>query len=144
MPALILDDGTVMFDSRVILDYIDAIAGGGGLIPAEGAARRRALTLAALADGIIDAAPLMTYEARFRPEGDPPAIEPLTVGGIGLACAFGYLDWRKALDWRARYPALVGWHGRFAAAVPAFEATEAPKAECKGFCNLRGAPRAAF
>jgi len=149
MPALILDDGTVLFDSRVILEYIDARAGGGRLIPANGPARYRALTLAALADGIIDAALLITYEARFRPEGersavfvahqrdkivraldrleaDPPAIEPLTVGAIGLASAFGYLDWRKALDWRANYPALVAWHARFAAATPAFAATEAP------------------
>ncbi len=152
MPTLILDDGTAMFDSRVILDYIDALAGGGRLIPAKGEARHRALTLAALADGIIDAALLITYEARFRPEdarsetflahqrdkivralvrleADPPAIEPLTVGAIGLACAFGYLDWRQALDWRADYPALLDWHRRFAAAVPAFAATEAPKGQ---------------
>ncbi|MEE8333616.1 MAG: glutathione S-transferase N-terminal domain-containing protein [Alphaproteobacteria bacterium] len=150
MPTLILDDGTVMFDSRVILDYIDGMAGGGRLIPAKGDARHQTLTLAALADGIIDAALLITYEARFRTEdmrsetflthqrdkiiralvkleANPPAIEPVTVGTMGLACAFGYLDWRKALDWRADYPALVDWHNRFAAAVPAFAATEAPK-----------------
>lgn len=152
MPALILEDGTVLYDSRVILDYIDALAGGGRLIPASGAARYRVLTLAALADGIIDAALLITYEARFRPESErsavfvghqrdkivraldrleanPPEIEPVTAGTIGLAAAFGYLDWRKALDWRTDYPALVGWHKSFAAAVPAFAATEAPKAD---------------
>ncbi len=146
IPALILDDGTVVFDSRVILEWLDLEAGGGRIIPAEPKARIAALTLQALADGLLDAALLCVYEVRMRPEAErspgwvarqrdkiarvlaalekaPPAIEPITVGTITLACALGYLDLRFEGAWRADHPALVAWLDGFAARVPAFEKT---------------------
>ena len=67
IPVLILADGTKLYDSRVIVEYLDAQAGGYRLIPVEPAARWRVLTAAALADGINDAALLQVYEKRFRP-----------------------------------------------------------------------------
>ncbi len=68
IPVLVLDDGTTIYDSPVILDYLDHLAGGGVLIPTETAARFAALKLQALADGLMDAALLQVYEVRFRPE----------------------------------------------------------------------------
>jgi len=51
IPALVLEDGTVLFDSRVILDYLDHRAGGGRIVPSDAGARFAALRLQALADG---------------------------------------------------------------------------------------------
>jgi glutathione S-transferase len=146
IPALILDAGRVLYDRRVIIEYLDTIAGGGILIPTEMAARFQALTGAALADGILDAGILIVYEGRFRPDIEPhgpwmdyqrgkierglaalsaapPSIEPVTVGVIGAACALGYLDFRKQVDWRPGHTGLVSWLDAFAAAVPAFDET---------------------
>ena len=67
IPALILGDGTVIYDSRVICEYLDNLAGGSKLFPA-GEARWQALTLQSLSDGILDAGILRVYENRFRPE----------------------------------------------------------------------------
>ena len=145
IPTLVLDDGTTLYDSRVIVEYLDHLAGGGQVIPAETASRFRSLTLQALADGIMDAALLQVYEGRWRPsdrheprwvnhqaekiaraltalEATPPLV--LTdVGAIALACALGYLDLRFAGEWRAGHPNLLAWLDRFSIAVPAFEAT---------------------
>ena len=146
IPALILDDSRVLYDSRVIVEYLDTITGGARLFPAETDARFRALTIAALADGILDAGILIVYEGRYRPDTEPygpwidhqrgkierglaalevapPSSEPITVGAIGVACALGYLDFRKQVDWRSRNPELIGWLDAFAAAVPAFNET---------------------
>ncbi len=143
VPALMRDDGDALFDSRVILEYLDHLAGGGKIIPTESSARFAALRDAALADGILEAALLVTYEGRYRPDQEPyapwidfqrgkiqrglaamadapPAIDPLTVGGIGLACALEYMDFRKQYDWRPEFPALVAWLDDFNAAQPAF------------------------
>ena len=60
IPALILADGTALYDSRVIVEYLDLMAGGGKLIP-NGAERIQTLTLQALADGIMDAGILQMY-----------------------------------------------------------------------------------
>lgn len=149
IPALILEDGSVLFDSPVILEYLDTLAGGGKIIPREGAARWDALRLHALADGIMDAALLLVYEKRYRPEehwvakwtdlqtgkltraldvleAAPPALTAIpNIGHIGLACALGYLDLRFEGKWRANYPKLVAWLDGFAAKVPAFEKTKA-------------------
>ncbi len=144
IPTLILEDGTSIYDSRVIVEYLDHI-GSGGVIPREPGARFRALTLQALADGIMDAALLQVYEGRWRPsdrhesrwldhqagkvarglaalEAATPPSTP-DVGSIALACALGYLDLRFAGAWRADHPALVDWLDRFAAEAPSFEAT---------------------
>jgi len=147
IPTLILDDGTALFDSRVILEYLDHLAGGGRIIPAESGERFAALRLQALADGILDASVLIVYEGRYRPaehrveswvelqagkvaramaelEAAPPALRtPPHVGHIALACALGYRDFRFKGEWRATHPKLVAWLDEFAAQVPAFEAT---------------------
>jgi glutathione S-transferase len=147
IPTLILENGKTIHDSRVIMEYLDALAGGGKIIPKEMDARFEALTTASLADGILDAAILIIYEVRYRPgetphEGwltmqrgkivralddlaaHPPALSPVTVGAIGVACALGYLDFRKQVDWRASHPKLIAWLDAFRAAVPAYDKTK--------------------
>ena len=145
IPTLILDDGTTLFDSAVILAYLDAVAGGDRLIPTGIAPRFAALRLESLADGLADAALLQVYEGRWRPadrqdaawvghqagkvertlaalEAAPPE-GPVTVGSIALACALGYLDLRFAGRWREGHPVLSAWLDGFSAEVPSFEAT---------------------
>ena len=144
IPALELEDGEVLFDSRVIVEYLDWL-GGGGIIPVEPKARFQALRSQALADGIMDAAILQVYEARMREEPmrserwldhqagkvarglaafelDPPAAGP-RIGAIALACALGYLDIRFAGEWRRSHASLAEWLETFRAEVPAFDAT---------------------
>lgn len=145
IPTLVLEDGTTLFDSRVIVDYLDHLSGG-RLIPG-GEARFAQLRLQALADGICDAALLKVYEGRFRPEegrnanwvahqdgkvarglealeAAPPVFADRPhIGEIALACALGYLDLRFEGKWRADHPKLVAWLDDFAARVPAFETT---------------------
>jgi glutathione S-transferase len=147
IPVLILEDGSALYDSRVILEYLDHRAGGGKIIPRDPAARFSALRLQALCDGIMDASILLVYESRWRPpekheqkwidyqagkvqraisalEAEPPPFGPLpNVGHIALACALGYRDLRFHGDWRKDHPKLLAWHDRFAAQVPAFAAT---------------------
>lgn len=145
IPALVLEDGSTLFDSRVIAEYLDHLASG-GLIPS-GEARFLQLRLQALADGICDAALLQVYESRFRTpemrnaawvenqagkvtralatlEAAPPAWSGKPrIGEIALACALGYLDLRFDGTWRAAHPRLVAWLDDFAAKVPSFETT---------------------
>jgi len=147
IPALIVEDGTVLYDSPVILEYLDHRAGGGKIVPQEPNARFAALTLQALCDGILDACILLVYEGRWRPvekhepkwidhqtgkverafavlEANPPALTAVPdVGQITLACALGYQDLRFGGKWRASYPRLLKWHDEFEARVPAFAAT---------------------
>lgn len=148
IPTLVLDDGSTLFDSRVIVEYLDHLAGGGRVLPREPAARFAALRLQALCDGILDAALLIVYEGRYREpemrlqtwldrqqdkidralavlEAAPPALTDVPdVGQITLACALGYLDLRLASAWRKGHPKLVAWLDRFAARVPAFARTK--------------------
>lgn len=145
IPTLVLEDGTTLFDSRVIVEYLDHLAGG-GIFPA-GKERFAQLRLQALADGLCDAALLQVYETRFRPEegrnaawvanqagkveralaaleAAPPGFDDKPqIGEIALACALGYLDLRFAGTWRVDHPRLVAWLDAFAAKVPSFEAT---------------------
>src|SRR5262245_59210115 len=147
IPVLITEDGTALFDSRVIVEYLDHRAGGGKIIPAQPAQRFAALTLQALCDGLMDASLLQVYEGRWRSterhepkwmehqagkvaralarlEGAPPALSGQPqIGDIALACALGYRDLRFAGDWRADPPGLVAWLEAFAAQVPAYAAT---------------------
>jgi glutathione S-transferase len=146
IPCLVLADGSSLYDSRVILEFLDLLAGGGRIIP-PGFARFDALTRQALADGLMDAALLQVYEARYRPEEHRLAswtdmqagkVEralaffeehgrelgaEIDVGDIALACALGYLDLRFAGTWRASKPRLAAWLDVFSADVPSFEAT---------------------
>jgi len=148
IPVLILDDGTAIYDSPVILEYLDHLAGGGRIIPSTPRARIAALVQQALGDGILDAAILRVYEGRWRPpehhvakwvehqtgkmtralaalEAEPPGLDsPPHVGQITAACVLGYLDLRFEGAWRRDHPRLVAWLDRFAAAVPAFAATQ--------------------
>jgi glutathione S-transferase len=147
IPVLILDDGSTLFDSPVVLEYLDVLAGGGKIVPKDTTARFNALRLQALADGILDAGILIVYEGRYRPpemavkgwldrqsgkiaralaalEQAPPSFDsPPNVGQITLACALGYLDFRFKGEWRKSHPRLVAWLDNFAARVPAFAAT---------------------
>lgn len=152
IPVLETDEGVSVYDSAVIVGYLDDLAGGGRVIPREPAERVAALTLEALADGLADAGLLQVYESRMRAENERSAswvahqqgkvsralahleAEPprqdfkgraATVGEIALACALGYLDLRFAGAWRADHPKLVGWLVAFDAAIPAFAATAA-------------------
>jgi glutathione S-transferase len=148
IPALVRDDGPTLFDSRVILEYLDHLAGGGRIIPLEPKARFSALRLQALADGIMDASILMVYEGRWRDaakhepkwvehqagkvarslaalEASPPRRDATPdVGQIALACALGYQDFRFHGTWRKDHPRLVQYVDEFAAAVPAYAATK--------------------
>ncbi len=148
IPTLVLEDGTTLFDSRVIVEYLDHLAGGGRVLPKEPTARFAALRLQALSDGILDAALLIVYEGRYREppmrlqswldrqhdkigralavlEASPPdQTDVPDIGQITLACALGYLDLRLAGAWRKDYPRLVAWLDRFAARVPAFARTK--------------------
>ncbi len=147
IPTLILEDGSALYDSRVIAEYLDHLAGGGRMIPADPSARFAALRLQALGDGVNDAALLIRYETFSRPkalrygeaiahqqgkidraldslEAAPPT-GAVDIGHIAVACALGYLDLRFAGEWRAQHPRLVAWLEKFARAIPAFEATKA-------------------
>lgn len=137
VPALERPDGPILFDSRVICAYLDARAAAGLYTNGSGVWETR--TLEALADGILDAALLMTYEGRLRPEahrwddwidaqwekvaGACDALErvwashlagPLDAGQIAVACALGYVDFRHvARGWREGRPALTAWYEGF-------------------------------
>jgi glutathione S-transferase len=146
IPVLILADGTAIYDSRVIVEYLDLLAGGGGIIPKLADHRIAALKLQALADGMMDAALLQVYEVRYRPEGErnaawtahqagkverglayleaqPLATDDLTIGEISVACMLGYLDLRFGGTWREKHPRLVRFHDAFEAKFPIFAAT---------------------
>jgi glutathione S-transferase len=148
MPVLILDDGRRIYDSRVILEHLDHLAGGDTIIPQDWDARLDCLTLQALADGIMDAAILIVYEARHRPQPlhhppwleyqhgkiqrglaalskQPPDARRVTAGTIAAACMLGYLDWRQQVLWRDQFPRLIDWLDAFRAAAPAFDLTAA-------------------
>jgi len=147
IPVLIMEDGAVLYDSPVILEYLDTRAGGGKIIPKDPKARIAVLTLQALCDGILDAGILLVYEGRWRSaekhepkwiehqrgkveralavlEASPPKLDAIPdAGAITLACALGYGDLRFEGKWRAGHPKLVQWLDQFAAKVPAFEKT---------------------
>ncbi|GAB4388482.1 MAG: glutathione S-transferase [Albidovulum sp.] len=137
IPVLELEDGTALYDSRVICRYLDARAGA-GLYP-EPPLLWATLTLEATADGILDAAVLMVYEQKLRPEplrfapwleGQWAKIDraldrietrwrahldgPLDIGQIALACALGYLDFRHdGRGWRQGRAGLAAWFEAF-------------------------------
>jgi len=134
IPTLLLDDGTSLFDSPVICEYLDHLSGAPRLFPAPGPARWSALRRQALADGLMDAAILQRYEQTLRPEalrwpdwiagqaakvtGALDAMEAeaagygaaFDIGHVACACALGYLDFRyDQLHWRTGRPALDAW-----------------------------------
>jgi glutathione S-transferase len=152
LPCLLLGDGSALYDSRVIVEFLQEVAGTDRLLPRHGAARYRALTRAALADGITEAALLTVYENRFRDdaathsprwlahqrgkivrgltafETAPPNAAVTDIVSIGLACTLGYLDWRKPVEWRQANPQLAAWLKAFARHEPAVAQTLAEAA----------------
>ena len=139
LPTLVTDDGTTLFESSLICQYLDTQHGGRRLVPTEGAARWRTLKLEAIADGICDAGILMRYEVAVRTEQqrstpwidgqrtklvngldaierDPsPLAGELDLGQIALACAIGWLEFRNvAGDIRAGRPKLFAWYDAIA------------------------------
>lgn len=150
IPALQTEDIT-LFDSPLVCEYLDSLHSGTPFFPKEGPARWKALRLHALGDGILDAAVGSVIESLRRPkelvyqgfldnqlrkikqtlallETEADDLDgDLTIGGITLACALGYLDLRQAdLGWRDSHPKLAAWYAKMAER-PSMKATE-PKA----------------
>ena len=146
IPTLVLDDGTVLYDSPVICEYLDRMHAGPKLFPPDGAARMTALRRQALGDGFLDFlllwrderaraqpsdAHLASYAAKLKStlaaidrEVDNLAASAFSIGHIALGCALGYLDFRFAAeDWRGDHPRLARWHADFGAR-PSVQATE--------------------
>ncbi|CAM4235025.1 Glutathione S-transferase, N-terminal domain protein [Bordetella tumbae] len=137
LPTLVLDDGTGIYDSRVICAYLDGLAGT-GLLPSEPKARLTAERRQALGDGFLDAlllyrqernksqerqtpAWLSAFDLKVRAvlaalEKEAPELEktPFDLGLLSIGCALSYMDYRFAdLPWRDDHPALAVWHRRF-------------------------------
>lgn len=147
VPSLIADDGTAVFDSPVICEFLDSLGSAAPMFPPPGAARWKALTLQALADGILDAALVRRGLAGEAPDVVRQAVSArqkaamdrgldvleravphreLDIGTIAVACALGYLDLRFAADdWRARRPHLAAWFAAIGK-TPALAATAPP------------------
>ena len=145
IPTLLLADGTILYDSLVICEYLDSIAPGRRIFPAAGPKRFEALRRHALGNGYLDMLILWRFEGT-RPtpssgmvegfqakhvatldalEAEVPALtkDDFGIGHIAIACALSYLDFRfDALKWRDGHPALAAWHAA-AAARPSFVAT---------------------
>ena len=134
LPVLITNDGDVILDSYVIVEYLNETAGG-ALIPAYGRARWRAKTNHSLLNGMLDSMLLCRYEKMVRPQGlqwqawsddhwnrawtgmarfenMPEVLDgPFDISQIGLVCVLGYADFRFAdCGWRKAYPKLDAFH----------------------------------
>jgi glutathione S-transferase len=138
LPALILDSGETLYDSRVICEYLDTTYAGGRFFPADSTLRWPALRRQSLADGLLDAGLIVRYETKMRPpeklweewrsgqwakvteaatemEREAPKFgDTFDIGTIAIACALGYLDFRyPEFDWRDDSPALAAWFADF-------------------------------
>jgi len=136
VPALVTDDGAAVFDSRVIVEYLDTVTPIHRLIPPSGRSRVEVRCWEALADGLLDALILVRIEHSQRTEaqrsqawidrqmgkvdaalasmsnglGDRPFCcdGRYTLADIAVGCALGYLDFRfSQIDWRSHYPNLA-------------------------------------
>lgn len=137
VPVLVLDDGTALFDSNVICEYLDGLHGGPKLIPADAPSRFRVLRTQALAQGIADAGIAARWDIERRPEAlrwpalrdayvrkvaeacdyaerDIEADAPADLGAIALATALSWIDFRDVHDFRRGRPRLAAWYERFA------------------------------
>ena len=135
IPVLVTDDGTPVYDSSVIVEYLDMVSPVGRLIPEAGRARIQAKRWEALADGLLEAAVLIVVEKR-RPASRQSkdwierqmhkvmqalssgshnlgerswfVAEAFGLADLALGCALGYLDFRfPDIDWRGAYPNLA-------------------------------------
>ncbi len=148
IPTLVLDDGTVLYNSAVICEYFDQLHDGPKLFPQAFGERLVALRRQALGDGWLDALVLWRGEIMRPPEqqsaqylasfatrneatleavereADELAASAFSIGHVALGCALAYLDFRFAeRQWRKDHPRLAAWHATFAAR-PSFCATE--------------------
>jgi glutathione S-transferase len=139
VPCLVTDDGTALYDSRVICEYLDSLHDERKVFPPAGPARWTALRRQAEGDGMMDAGVLARYETFLRPEQRrwPEWLEgqkgkfrraldslereaddfgnTVDIGTISIGCALGYLDFRYGDEnWRATRPRLATWFERFA------------------------------
>jgi len=137
LPVLILDDGSVILDSYVIVEYLDDLAGGGKLIPASGPDRWKVKSDHSLLQGMLDSMLLCRYERMVRPQdlhwkgwaddhwnrawtgmarfnSEPDVLSrPLDIVQIALTCVLGYADFRYAdCGWREAFPNLAAFHER--------------------------------
>lgn len=134
VPTFLADDGTVLYDSQVICEYLDTE--GGGSLFGTGAERWRNLTDAALGDGLMGASLLARYEAILRPEplrwaewsaGQLGKVNDaidwmermdldgrVDIGTITFACGLGYMDFRfPDYEWRSAHPKTASWFAAF-------------------------------
>ena len=152
VPVLALDNGSVLFDSPLIAEYLDSLQGE-PLIPAAGEARWEVLRWQALGQGMLDAtvtrlletrrpaekqspeniarqegkiAAALKYADAARREGPYLSLNRFTLADLALGVALEYIDFRYAHDWRSRYPRLAPWLAGIGAR-PSFLATQAPK-----------------
>jgi glutathione S-transferase len=138
IPTLEVGDGTIVYDSPVIIEYLDTLHSGPKLYPTAWPARLTALRRHAMGQGMLDAALLLLGEG-FRPaerqsephkelwraklrasadaleqEADALAADAFSVGHIAIGVALGYLDFRfDSLQWREGRPRLAAWHATF-------------------------------
>jgi len=137
IPTLVTEDGTVLYDSRVICEYLNTL-GDGHLLPSQGPGRWAVLVDQALADGLMDAAVLTRYEDAVRPESlrwndwSAGQLDKVTcglaeierrqdalgdrvdAGTIALGCALGYLDFRfESFGWRGKAAKTAAWFEGF-------------------------------
>jgi glutathione S-transferase len=149
VPTLVLDDGTALYDSPVICEYLDSVGDGPKMFPPVGPARWKALRQEALGDGILDATqPRRREIALPQDEGRQSYIALqqgkvkaalavleaeadrlgmlTTIGEITIACALGYMDFRYPNEpWRPGHPKLEAWYAKVAA-MPAMTRTVPP------------------
>ena len=151
VPVLVLDDGTALYDSRVIVEYLDGITPVSRLIPDGGRERALVKRWEALGDGIGDAGIAMFLErkrgqdaqdkdwiarqrgkvdagiaAAARELGDREYCHglSLSLGDISLGCSLLWLEFRlPEIDWRANHPALKKWIARLET-MPSFIETK--------------------
>lgn len=145
VPTFFTEEGGVLYDSRVICEYLNALANG-AMFPAEGARRWSVLTQQALADGMLGACLIARYEDVARPEALRWAdwraaqldkvttglawmearideLQSIDIGTISLACLLGYLDFRfPNLPWREQAPKTAQWFSAMSER-PSFKAT---------------------
>ena len=134
IPALVTDSGETIFDSTVICEYLDALAGGGILIPQDVRHRWRVLTNHALAQGMCESVILIRYETWLRPESarwsdwvddhwdkinsgldwfehsDSELNGPIDLAHLALGCLLGYVEFRwPRHGWRERFSSIGAW-----------------------------------
>ena len=138
IPTLVLDDGTSLFDSKVICEYLDGLHDGDKMIPVSRAELYNVLVTQAIGDGLMEAAVGIRYEQFLRPEEKQwdnwieaqtrkveqaldvlenwrgARIQDIHIGSIAVAAGLDYLDFRKFdIDWRTNRPILTQMHETF-------------------------------